>query len=223
MSTPKVQDSITSTDLDVDSSSSSTTRVCWHPDCKKPLVRRKDERKNSFERRRHCDYSCAQSNPLRRKKQAEEYARTRDEEKKNCGFCSSSFTRRRGEARADFLHRLTCSRKCADDKRKAERREQIAKEKKICKVCKGEFTRDVDRKHIESPASFKQRETCGPSCRTSKKKEEHPWEKKGSGGGKPSLPPVSECPTPIPEAPKPKMVEVWRPASWGGPFKRKVS
>lgn len=207
--------------------SSLEPKFCWHPDCKKPLVQRENERISTFKRRKHCNDDCARSNPLRRKRQAEGYARLREEEQRTCSFCSGKFFRNKSESRAIFQLRETCGRKCADAKRKKANRELIAKETKICKGCGGTFTRNVDRKHIESPSSFKKRENCGNSCRVLGNKTTHPWDKKGSGGGKSlkmsTLPPVSECPIDIPPPTKPKLVEVWRPASLGGPFMREVS
>ena len=198
-------------------------RLCYHPECKKPLVQREGEVKSRFLRRNHCDDRCARTNPLRRQAQAEKFRVEKDKEAKLCPICIKKFTRKRGEPRKIFALRITCSRPCCDEKRKRDNRAQVAKITKTCNVCNGKFSRRMNGKHVESTEAFKKRVTCSPDCRNSKKKKTHPWEKKGSGVPKPSLPPASPCSTPIPEAPKPKMVEVWRPASLGGPYMREVS
>ena len=222
-----------SSPIQVQDISPSDTRLCYKPTCGKPLVRRKGEPNANFKKRIHCDKHCSHSNPLLHKAQAVKFEEKRKEEGKLCAHCKKTFYRKAGVPKKVFDTYETCSRECADAERVAKKREEIAKEIKICEnpECGKEFTRRTTGKHMEPKKTFAKRRTCGVKCGQRVRLNGNQWTKKGSGGGKPpkkatSLPPVTPPKMDIPPAPTPpkvEWVEVWRPASLGGPFKRKVS
>lgn len=211
--------STTNTEETSSVTSVSDEKHCEHPDCGKLLVRREGERPANFRDRRHCNEQCACTNPLRLAKFRQQAEQNREQEKKNCEVCGGEFHRRHRETRKNFKQRRSCSHACAGA---LHRSPKVNQPKKICKVCGKEFTkRKAEAHHV-----FAKRENCSRECGYRGRKDTHPHERLGSGGGKRPLPPVKPVSVEIPPAPPPKApeeIEVWRPASWGGPYKRKVS
>jgi len=214
-------------DTTIEDISTPTLRLCWKPTCQKPLVRRKGEAQSSFEKRKHCDMSCSKTNPLIRQPQKEEFARQRESETKNCEVCGKEFCRGKNESRSVFVNRVTCSHLCSGAKRSRDFQMEIDKYPKICAnvECKKTFYRRI---RGESKVRFAKREACCQKCEAARRQanSKHPWKKKPRrppAAPAPTLPPVGACPTDIPEAPKPTVVKVWRPESWGGSYLREVS
>jgi len=150
-------------------------------------------------------------------------------DKKQCKFCSGDFFRKKNQSRVTFKAQQFCSMKCGKEYKRAQNIEKIKRETKICKnpKCKKSFHRRISPNSIESLDRWKLREVCSRKCIDAvRTKSNSPWQKKGSGGGKRPKPPVTPPKEPDPDPPKPvetQWVEVWRPASLGGPFMRKVS
>lgn len=229
MSTNQETPSITPMDTTPEVGSVSTQKRCHHPDCGKPLVRREKERKSNFEARTHCDLVCSRTNPNVHAAQSKQYAKEREEAKRECEICSKKFMRRRSESKTNFALRRTCSRTCANEKQRRDAQARAQSKGKLCPICMKTFHRRIG----ETNSRFDARRTCSEQCghksrqRTLKQLNGSTWQaqvtvKKKKKEVTRSLPPTSP-PPPIPPAPKPEYVEVWRPASLGGPFQRKVS
>lgn len=217
--------------------SDSGKRLCKHPKCQKPLVRRKGEAESSFKKRGHCNATCFRTNPNPRKAQSDAFAAIREAHRKNCVICEKNFHRNKNESLPVFDERPTCSRQCAAEKRSREFKTEVLKHPKICanKECGKTFYR---RLKSETLAKFALRETCSIQCNNAKRKQknEHKWQNKPRRSVSSSsprkkavvistLPPTNDCPVDIPDAPRVERdsVVVWRPESWGGPIVRKVS
>jgi len=219
-----------SMDTPLEDISSSSARLCKKPTCKKPLIRRSGEAKSVFERRLHCNRDCQRTNPLIRQSQKEEYERQRLSLTKKCEICTKDFCRGPNEARSSFEKRTTCSHDCAGKKASKRFQEEVLKYPKICAnvECKKTFYRRI---RGETKKRFEKRRSCCIQCEAKCRQanSKHPWQKKTRKTTKPDLveehklPDVSPPPTPIPEPPKPTVVKVWRPESWGGEFYREVS
>lgn len=182
------------------------------------------EAPSKFKRRRHCNSECSKTNPLRHVERSEEIEKNRLQEKKTCSICSGRFTRHKHESRPAFEKRPTCSRTCAGKKRSQDNLEENLKHPRVCenKECGKTFYRHGG---VESWEKFKARKTCSEDCGHANRRKDGWKEKKTvtlrDGVGK--LPPITPLARHIPEAPQLTEVEVWRPESWGGPYKRKVS
>ena len=210
--------------------STSSARLCKKPTCKKPLVKREKESQSAFERRLHCNRECSKTNPLLRQAQKEEYARQRESDTKNCDICAKKFSRGKNESRANFNNRKTCSRPCSHKKLTKNFEEEVLKYPKTCDnvECRKTFYR---RLRGETKVRFEKRRACCQKCEAKCRQanSKHPWQKKERRPKETNLveehklPEVSPPPTHIPEAPKPTIVKVWRPQSWGGEFYREVS
>jgi hypothetical protein len=219
-----------SMDTPLEDISSSSARLCKNPNCKKPLTRRSGEAQSAFDRRLHCEMACSKTNPLLRQSQKEEFARQREAETKNCVICTALFHRGTNESRANYKNRATCSRLCANKKLSKNFEEEVLKYPKICAnpECGKTFYR---RLRGETRVRFERRRACCVQCEAKYRQvnSKHPWQKKTRKTTENSLvedhklPDVSPTPTPIPDPPKPTVVKVWRPESWGGEFYREVS
>lgn len=224
-------------DTTTEDTSSPTVRLCKHPQCQKPLFRRKGEAASSFKKRSHCNSTCFKTNPNLRKAQSDAFAAIREAHRKDCVICEKTFHRNKNESITVFDERPTCSRQCAAEKRSREFKEEVLKHPKTCanEECGKLFYR---RLRSETKEKFAIRETCSIQCNNAKRKQKnaHKWQNKprrpssSSSSRKKAatvstLPPTSDCPVDIPDAPKVKSdtVVVWRPESWGGPIVRKVS
>jgi hypothetical protein len=142
-------------------------------------------------------------------------------------ICAKPFHRGKEEARATFEKRPTCSRQCATVKRSRDAEAERLNNLKTCENpdCGKEFFR---RTKGETKDKFRKRKTCGEPCGHALRRsaQGHEWgeqkKRRPSDSVFPvterKLPPVTSVPTPIPEPPKPTMVKVWRPESWGGSY-----
>lgn len=209
--------------------SSLTPKYCAHPNCGKLLTQHKNEALSKFKRRAHCDEVCSKSNPNLRKRQSEEYAKAREEEGRECEICGGTFYRTVHQSRNTFNDKLTCSNKCAYKLRMRNKRAEAEAQPKICANpnCGKPFTRHVGQ---ESESNFKARQTCSRKCggalRTSRKQPRtaNPKPKPKDTTSVPKLAPIKPA-REIPPAPpsEGEVIVVWRPESWGGPYKRRVS
>ena len=206
-------------------------KYCENPWCAKLVKPREGEPLSKFLRRGHCNDACARENPLRRKAQSEAFRRRREiVPSRVCVVCNEEFSKRETEHNKRYKLRNTCSRKCAARKRTVEKETFVRANGKTCvnPLCGKTFYR---RLKGESEARFAKRETCSAPCgHIKRRKDPHKVQKevkktrvKKTPVDEHKLPPVTPLKRNIPEASKPEVVEVWRPASWGGPIKRQVS
>lgn len=202
--------------------SSSSVRLCHHPNCRKVLVPHDGEPPSKFLRRRHCSSLCSKTNPILHKGQSQRATDNRLKITRVCEVCNGKFARGKGESVPVFRERATCSRRCAADKRKAARVAEIQNQGKKCSVCGGTFHR---RMNSETITKFKNRKTCSEEC--GHRSRNNSWNQKSANGKVRAtqvrkLPPATPI-TSIPEEPKANEVTVWRPATWGGSYTRQVS
>jgi len=149
----------------------------------------------------------------------------REEQKKTCEVCEKEYTRGRTETSSTFEARHTCGNVCAGLRRKAKTEEKNKQAGKTCAnpECGKTFYR---RTTGETWTKFQKRETCSKECGHAKRRGGKPAKpRKVSNKGKvPStLPPVTPLQREIPSPPRPTVIKVWRPESWGGSYTRQVS
>lgn len=212
--------------MSTESLESFPSRLCYNPNCAKPLVQREGELDRRFKERRHCDTHCARTNPLILAEQTAKWDRKREEKKKQCEICEKDFCRGKDETTKVFTNRPTCSKPCAFEKRRREGEEKRKKHSKTCKICSESFYR----RQKETTKVYAKRETCSLKCAQDARRETLVDKKSVNGQIRAAeyeagsrLPASTPLAREIPGPPKPEEIEVWRPASWGGPYKRKVS
>jgi len=207
----------------------SDLKYCKKAACRKPLSRRKGEARNRFIKRVYCDGVCLKTDPDLRKAQSDKYTQAREAETRTCKICSGSFHRGKGESRSVFSTRPTCSKQCAGKKNSQMVKEKILSRPKTCQNadCGKTFYR---RAKSETWNKFEKRKTCSEPCAHALRRSlsKHSWQKKSrrsTSEPERKLPPVSPTSIDIPDAPvpQPRVVEVWRPASWGGSYMKEVS
>jgi hypothetical protein len=196
-------------------------RLCHHPECKKPLVQRKDEQNAKFLVRKHCDHKCARSNPLNRQKQRDATKEDRLKHPKKCPVCLEDFYRRDSESKELFNRRETCGKECAAINRSKDKDALIKNAGKVCEnpECGKTFYR---RKGTETNCKFKARKACSPECGHAVRIKRMGWTPRVDGKRMPSKKPKLDNPLPeipplareIPDAPPPPPREVWIPESW---------
>ncbi len=125
-------------------------RFCVNPNCGKLLVRRDDEVKQNFDRRKTCDVFCAAA-----------YRHSLRPPKRYCEApgCKRPIERRKGETAPNFAKRKTCSQKChaaVFELHSNLRKKRHCANPKCRKV--------LVKRDNEQAANFLRRNTCDRNC-----------------------------------------------------------